>query len=513
MDVMPVADTEPHGPARVLVVEDDPIVRDFCVRLLRLKGYYVLSAENGRVALETLRTQRCDLVLTDLQMPELGGIALLQEIRNYYSDLDVIVFTAYATVETARDALKLGAFDYLTKPVSVDDLERTVRRAIEWRNVQREKQRLSEIVALHELSKTFTSTLDTATAVHEIVRLLWRYFAPRALSLSLFHPEDDKLELLAQIGARVNRPAGTSIALPSGTDEQKMQLAHLDLTGEESNYTVTHLASLVLRTNDRPVGILRLMRTSDQPGFEPGERTLLTICASQIAASLDNSRLYRQQKEQYLQTIQAFAALIDARDPYTRGHSEQVMCYAVRMAEILDLHPQRIEHIRYAALLHDIGKIGIHDHILLKPGPLTDDEFAEMRTHPRIGADILRHIKALRHIIPMIEGHHERLDGRGYPSKLSGNQLSEEVRILSIADAYDTMTSDRAYRKALPIEQAFQELRRGRGTQWDADFVDIFITLIEREGPSLLIPPGRPAQYALPYRLEPLNASTLGLRE
>ena len=190
MSLLSTPEPTTSAPSNLLIVEDDTSVRDFCVRLLRMHGYQVAAAENGRAALERLREAQYDLVFTDLQMPEMGGIELLYELRQHYPETDAIVFTAHATVETARQALKLGAFDYLTKPVTVDDLERTVRRAMEWRRVRQEKQRLSEIVALHEMSQTFTSTLDTATAVREIVRLLWRRFAPRALTLSLLHPDD-----------------------------------------------------------------------------------------------------------------------------------------------------------------------------------------------------------------------------------------------------------------------------------------------------------------------------------
>ncbi|HWQ14296.1 MAG TPA: HD domain-containing phosphohydrolase [Roseiflexaceae bacterium] len=493
---MIAANGTPAAPQRLLVVEDDPIVRDFCERLLRMKGYQVRVAENGRAALERMRETRFDLLLTDLQMPEMGGIALLQEVQQRYPGTDAVVFTAFATVETAREALKLGAFDYLTKPVSVDDLERTVRRALEWRRIRQEKQRLSEIVALYEISQTFTSTLDTATAVREIVQLLWRRFAPRALSLSLFHPEDDELELLAQIGAARATPPGARVAV-GGADEAAIMKAHGELAGGESVASPQHLAALVLRTNDRPVGVLRLSRAADQPGFDADDRTLLAICASQIAASLDNSRLYQQLKDQNLQTIAALAAAIDARDPYTRGHSEQVMRYAVRAAELLGLTPQQVERIRYAALLHDIGKIGIRDNILLKPGPLSPEEFDVMRSHPTIGADIVRGIKDLRSIIPIIEHHHERTDGHGYPDGLVGSAIDPEARILAIADAYDTMTSDRAYRRAMWPEEAFAELRKGSGTQWDAHFVEVFIRMIQTEGPELRIADSRRAQITL----------------
>ncbi|GAB4170461.1 MAG: response regulator [Roseiflexaceae bacterium] len=477
---LPPLPDNPVNAARVLVVEDDPIVRDFCMRLLRLKGYAISAAEHGRAALKLLETESFEVVLTDLQMPQMGGIELLAHIRRRYSDLDVIVFTAYATVETAREALKLGAFDYLTKPVGVDDLERTVRRAIEWRQSQREKQRLSEIVALYEISQTFTGTLDTTVAVREIIGLLSHHFAPASVSLSMFHPEERQLELLAEHGQIVTSAVVQPVAAP--VDRASLIRAHTLLIGDQSDTHPSQQVLHLLRAGDRPVGVLRLVRADDATAFSEREKTLLEICASQIAASLDNSRLYRQQKELYLQTIRAFAALIDARDPYTRGHSEQVMNYALRIAMELGLEEDQIERIRYGALLHDIGKIGVRDHVLLKRERLTDEEMLAMKAHPRIGAEILRHIHALRPVIPMVEHHHERLDGRGYPYGLLSDQISLEARILAIADSFDAMTSERAYRKAMPLERALQELRDGRGYQFDPEITDLFIDLILREG-------------------------------
>jgi putative nucleotidyltransferase with HDIG domain len=392
--------------------------------------------------------------------------------------------------------LKQGAFDYLIKPISVSDLERAVERAIEWRAIQREKKRLTEIVALYEISQAFTATLDTNHAVGEIVGLLRRYFAPQTLSLSLFDPDKQRLFLLANERANPQLPLGSSTPLSAAPDARILLSAHDRLSGAVGEPGEGHLVLLELRSNDRVVGVLRLTRAIDQPPFELHERHMLAICASQIAASLDNSRLYQQQKEQYLQTISALAALIDARDPYTRGHSEQVTRYAVRLAQEVGLSETQIEHVRIGGLLHDIGKIGVRDQVLLKPSRLTDEEFALMRAHPQIGADIMRHIKALEAVIPMIEWHHERMDGKGYPHRLQADQLSAEVRIMAIADAFDAMTSDRAYRRARPIGEALAELRAGRGTQWDGDLIDVFIQLIEREGETLATP-YRPPQTAV----------------
>ncbi len=495
MSATPIPSDIPATVPRVLVVDDDTGVRDVCVRALRLQRYQVGSAENGRVALERLAENSYDLVLTDLQMPEMGGIKLLGELRKLHADTDVIVFTAYGTFESAREALRLGAVDYLTKPLELEDLERTVRRALEWRRIRQEKQRLSEIVALYEISQTFTSTLDTDTAVREISHLLWRRFRPQSLSLSLFHSDDNQLELLEHRGGRLHLLRGKRVRVFGG-DEDAIRQAHLSMVGNEETGP-GHVADFVLRTNDRPVGMLRLTRGDDQPTFGSDDRMMLNVCASQIAASLDNSRLYQQLKDQNLQTVAALAAAIEARDPHTRGHSEQVMHYAVRLGEIIGLSSTKIEHIRYGALLHDIGKIGIRDYILLKPGPLTEEELEVMRQHPRIGAEILQQIKSLRDVIPIIECHHERMDGQGYPFGRRGTELSQEARILAIADAYDAMTSDRAYRKAMPREQAFQILFDGRGTHWDLDLVDAFTTMIEQEGHKLLMPEERPPQLSV----------------
>jgi len=486
--------SSPTDPVRLLVVEDDPMVSSFCTRLLQMKGYTVRTAFNGREALDILQTHQFDLVLTDLQMPEMGGMALLREMREHYPDIDTIMFTAYATVETAREALKLGAFDYLTKPFSVDELERTVSRAVEWRRVRQERRRLSEVVALYEISQTFTSTLDTETAVREIVELLWRRFAPAALSLSLVHPEDHELELLAHRGAPSRATVGARVPIRPDVCCDALLEGHAQLVDAASPIDSSRLARLVLRSNDRPVGLLDLTRSPDQPGFDSDDRTLLAICASQIAASLDNSRLYRQLKQQNIETIAALAASIDARDPYTAGHSMQVMCYAVRLGEVVGLNADRIEALRYGGLLHDIGKIGVPDAILLKPAPLSSEEMEIMRAHAVIGVEIVRGIKALRAVLPIIRHHHERIDGAGYPDGLSGDQIPLEARVMAIADAYDTMTSDRAYRRAMSQDEAIAELRRGRGVQWDASLIDQFIDLLRAEAHTLRLPQPRTAQ-------------------
>ncbi len=180
-----------------------------------------------------------------------------------------------------------------------------------------------------------------------------------------------------------------------------------------------------------------------------------------------------------LSIIYALAATVDAKDHYTYGHSRKVSDYSVAMAEALDLPQDRIATIRAASLLHDIGKVGIPDSILSKEGPLTDEEWEPVKIHPKLGVEILRHIIDLINCLPAILHHHERYNGKGYPSGLKGDSIPLEGRILAIADAYDAMTSPRPYRKQQSAQQALEELRRCAGTQFDPELVERFCTLIE----------------------------------
>jgi putative nucleotidyltransferase with HDIG domain len=200
-----------------------------------------------------------------------------------------------------------------------------------------------------------------------------------------------------------------------------------------------------------------------------------SVIFSEEAASIDHSDP-RQPVEQTAAVL-VLAETLDLRDSGTALHSQTVGRYCEQIATHLGLDPQRTERIRLAGLLHDIGKIGVADEILRKPGGLTDAEWAEMRKHPELGARILTGAN-LGELAEWVLAHHERPDGRGYPSNLSGDAIPLEARILSVADAYEAMTSDRPYRRALPQETALEELRRGAGTQFDPQIVEAFLTLL-----------------------------------
>jgi len=192
-----------------------------------------------------------------------------------------------------------------------------------------------------------------------------------------------------------------------------------------------------------------------------------------------NRAMFREQKELFQGMVKALINSIDAKDPYTYGHSDRVAQMAHRLAKELKLSQLDCDHIYMTGLLHDIGKIGVPDAVLQKPGKLTDEEFEQIKKHPAIGYSIVMHLPSLAYALPGILHHHESFDGTGYPAKLTGNDIPLYGRVLAVADAYDAMTSDRPYRPGMPTERAEQILREGAGRQWDPEMVDAFLSSMD----------------------------------
>lgn len=189
-------------------------------------------------------------------------------------------------------------------------------------------------------------------------------------------------------------------------------------------------------------------------------------------------KLYVDMKRIYLDTVKSLSAAIEAKDPYTKGHSMRVSQYACSLAEKVGLPQKQMETLKIAAMLHDIGKIGIDESILNKPERLTEDEYEKIKQHPEIGVKIIQEINFLKEASIIIQNHHERIDGTGYPQGIKGKDINIEAAILSIADVFDALTSERPYRSSLSLAEAIEVLNNGRGTQFDSKLVDIFIKMI-----------------------------------
>ena len=193
------------------------------------------------------------------------------------------------------------------------------------------------------------------------------------------------------------------------------------------------------------------------------------------------SDTYKQLEQAYMESIQTLRYTVEAKDTYTRGHSDRVSEYSVLIGNKLGLSDDDIKKLRIGGLFHDIGKIGVPDSILLKEGKLSDDEYSEIKNHPNIGAHILSTASIFKDIIPIVKHHHERYDGRGYPSQLAGDNIPYLARIAAVADTFDAMTSKRSYRDPLPLDYVISEFENCKGTQFDPNIADAFIDILKND--------------------------------
>jgi HD-GYP domain-containing protein (c-di-GMP phosphodiesterase class II) len=259
-------------------------------------------------------------------------------------------------------------------------------------------------------------------------------------------------------------------AFPSPAGHESTYICRDD-EGERSNgapSSVRRYASVAAGS----IGWLLAVNPLEDRVFTAADIERLQYVGSLIVSQLSNAGIYADLKQLLFGIIRALTAAIDAKDPYTSGHSERVARIAVRLAEELGIPPPKRSDLYLAGLLHDVGKIGVGDDVLKKTGPLTPEEYRRVQAHVEIGVTILKDLKKLHHILPGVRHHHESMDGTGYPDRLSGDSIPMEARILAVADSFDAMSSNRPYRKRLSLAQIDTILHQGRSIQWDAAVID-----------------------------------------
>jgi response regulator RpfG family c-di-GMP phosphodiesterase len=471
---------------RVLIVDDEKFIRDILADFLGMEGYVVRTAEDGQAALSELNHAHYDLVISDLKMPRMGGIELLEQIGQAAPNALTVIMTGFGTVETAIDAMKRGAYDYILKPFKVEEVIHVVQRGLEKQRLAAENLRLKEALSLYKVSEAIAASLSLEevlatvgeTAIHEIhgdLTSTWlddgeggyferqRLIPPKHIRSTNMKEVKDAAGLgKLQPRAFVEHLAEDSTLLEHGREK----ISRFFET--EPELPVESLIAVPLRMKQRLLGWISVASFTKGKRFDEGQRKLLSIVGSRAAAAIENARLYEDLRATFQQTIEGLAKAIDKMDRYTAGHSERVATYAMYLATRLGLSPEQIEIVRQSALMHDIGKIGCVLN-LNKPGKLTQDEYETFKRHPGYGRDILEPIRFLHPLIPGVHLHHERWDGRGYPLGLKGPDVPLMARIIAVADTYDAMTSDRAYRRALPHEVAVAEIERCSGTQFDPE--------------------------------------------
>ncbi len=340
----------PFSQEKVLIVDDEAIVRNLLSEYLREQGFDCDVAGTGREAVDKLGMSGYALVIADIRMPEMNGIQLLENISQRFPDVATIVVTAVCDIQTAIHTMKQGAYDYITKPFNLEHVGEAVKRALQLRRTRIDSKRISQNLEALVRKKAFA----LSSALHDL-------------------------------------------------------------------------------------------------------------------------------KDQHKSTLEVLIKALDARGHETQCHSQRVQAYTLRLAQEFDFDTLQLMDLARGALLHDIGKIGVPDGILLKPGKLTPDEWGEIRKHPTIGYEILKGVKFLDRVAWMVLCHHEKYDGTGYPQNIKGDEIPLEARIFAVLDAYDAITSTRPYREAMSPEVARTAIVGNAGTQFDPKVVEEFLKVPQSE--------------------------------
>lgn len=499
-----MAENEGHEEApQILVVDDERVIRDILSDFLSMEGFLVRSVEDGVQAIKELQRRPYDLVITDLKMPNMGGLELLEEIKRRNMDVLTVIMTGFGTVETAIAAMKKGAYDYILKPFKVEEVIHIVRRGLVRQRLEQENSQLKELLGLYRLSEAVGSSLDLEDILDMVMEVTLKESGADVATLCLQTDTDGSTA--QQLRSDLN-PEAAAEDIGEIFIEEMMRTfeAHQPLIVHGTKLRSVfarmpesgHLCSFTaipLRVRDKIIGSLNAYSFTQGKRFNEGSRKLLSVLGARASASIDNARLLRnvrkandslvganrELKENFLQTIQGFVSALEENDRYTRGHSDRVAVYTRLIAAGLGQSEEEVELALQAGLLHDIGKIGIHYEKLNKPGKLTKEEIEMFRQHPGKGKKILEPIPFMRDLIPGTWCHHEHWDGSGYPQGLVGTGIPLLGRMIAVADTYDAMTSDRAYRRALPHQAALDELSACSGSQFDSELVDVFIRKIE----------------------------------
>lgn len=311
-------------------------------------------------------------------------------------------------------------------------------------------------------------------------------------SILIFDPESDKMSIHAAKGLDQDVIEETEIKIGekiSGwvAQNKKAILVH-DIEKDprfakrnHERYYTKSLISAPIMIDHTVLGVININNKRNRQPYNQEDLELLQTVADHTALVISNVNLYNELQLLYINIVETLTETVDLRDHYTKSHSEHVSKYAVAIAKEMGLSKNKIEIVARAAKLHDIGKIGVHDYILTKPGKLTAEEWETMKTHALKGAEILEPLGFLNGVIETVRQHHERYDGKGYPYKKQANEICIEAKILAVADAFDAMTTERPYAKALTKEQATEELKKESGKQFDPKVVDAFLRILERE--------------------------------
>ncbi len=477
---------------KIIIVDDDQGILDSLSSVLNRQGYLTTQITNPLEAIERVKNEHFDLMVLDYLMSPIHGDTVVEEIRKFNSELYILLLTGYKDLAPPLETIrKLAIQGYCEKSDRFDQFILLIESGI---------KSISQRRTIQKFSDGLTKILQSVPNIYQlqpigsILEQILRDLLPLLNSQNAFILMDNYAELSVDSNQSIFKGIGkysdgVSHFIDYLGHEMMEQIGNARVNKNSLRFSDGIIIPLV---NEYGNSIGVIFAEIGQGDIEGGVKLLKLYC-SIAASSINNaflhslvnekndelSKTYGMLRERYMDTIEALRLVVDAKDIYTRGHSDRVSYYALRVSEKLELSDMITEKIRIGGLFHDIGKIGTSDDLLSKKEKLTNNEYDEIKMHTIRGAHILSAVAMFNDIVPIIRSHHERLDGTGYPDGLKAEKISMETRIISVVDAFDAMMSDRQYREKLGLETARKQLKDGAGTQFDSSVVEVFLELTQ----------------------------------
>lgn len=490
---------------RILVVDDEAVIRELMTDILTEEGYHVQTAGNGREALKVLESQPdFEVLFTDIMMPEMDGIELIRHARQVSPQIVAIVMTGHATLESARAAVKEGIYDYVVKPFNLSEIRLAVSNALERSRLTSENARLREITDLFNISEKIASIRDESALLAYILDAALERVGAEAGSVMMVSEDGETLEVVESRGLsseQVNRVVHRDRSISGWVAQNVRPLMvgepgkNVDIDNLSRKFQGGTFISVPLERKSSAMdprmldnqGLPKVMAVLNATGKKDGEvfsdtdLKALSIVANHSAAALENVRLIHDIEENQREVVYTLGEIVETRSKETGQHVKRVAEYSRFLALRYGLLPAEAEVLRMASPLHDVGKVGIPDAILNKPGKLTPEEFEIMKLHAQLGYDMLKNSKGvvLRTAAIVAHEHQEKYDGTGYPRGLSGDAIHIYGRITSVADVFDALGTERVYKHAWPLEKILEYFQEQRGMHFDPQLVDIFFTCLD----------------------------------
>lgn len=489
----------------ILVVDDEEGILEITEEYFERKGYQVYTAANGLEAIKIIESVKIGCCFTDINMPEMDGLELAEYIRKMDNTLPVVVMTGFPSLENTIRTLKNGVVDYLVKPVNLEQMELCFRRIMRERGlfvenlilreeVERKERlqalndellsRLDELNVLNRIMEDFASSDSSYGIFNKVVDLGMEVLKADNVSFYIHAEEENSFVSIASTDWRADvavplTPELSQFFLDVIADDKPCLIAlNNGVAGIDTD--IGSFMAVPIKIREKTFGLVSASITQGADRwFTDKDIYYMNFITQKAASAIENIALYENIYDNLFSTLYAFVAALEARDSYTRKHSTRVAEVAHVIGRELKCTEEELDVLSFAGHLHDVGKIGIRDDILLKPGKLTREEFEKIKEHPAIGADIVGQLGLWDREQEIIRHHHEFFNGNGYPDGLKEGEIPRLARILSVADAFDAMASDRAYRKKMDKSRVVSIIVDCSGTQFDPDVVKAFLSVVD----------------------------------